>query len=300
MMHGLPTSDTASLMDQEFALAEQIVPSGVSVHPSAIVAPGARLADGVSIGPFCTVGADVVLERGVRLISHVALDGHTRIGEDAVIYPFCTVGLPPQDLKYKGEPTETVIGARTQLREHCTVHRGTVTGSGITRVGEDCLLMAVVHVAHDCVLGNNVIVANNVVMGGHVTIGDFAVIGGATALHQFVRIGRGAMVGGASGVEADVVPFGTVLGNRARLSGLNLVGLKRRGVDRASIHRLRTAFRQLFMPQEPAPVFAERLAQVRDAADDRMVAEMLAFIDAPSRRGLIRHAVGRMDDEDEG
>jgi UDP-N-acetylglucosamine acyltransferase len=150
------------------------------------------------------------------------------------------------------------------------------------------------------VLGNGVIVANNVVMGGHVTIGDNAVIGGASALHQFVRIGRGAMVGGASGVEADVVPFSTVLGNRARLSGLNLVGLKRRGVDRAGIHRLRAAFRALFMPGEPAPVFADRLAALRDAAEaDALVAEMLAFIDAPSRRGLIRHAIGRLEDEAE-
>jgi UDP-N-acetylglucosamine acyltransferase len=269
------------------------------VHPTAIVAPGARLAEGVSIGPFCTVGADVVLERGVRLVSHVAIDGHTHVGAGVTIYPFCTVGLPPQDLKYKGEPTETVIGAGTQLREHCTVHRGTVTGAGVTRIGENCLLMAVVHVAHDCVLGDGVIVANNVVMGGHVSIGDHAVIGGATALHQFVRIGRGAMVGGASGVEADVVPFGAVLGNRARLSGLNLVGLKRRGVDRASIHSLRAAFRTLFMPQEPADVFAARLAAVRAEAGNPMIADMLAFIDAPSRRGLIRYGVARLDEEPE-
>jgi UDP-N-acetylglucosamine acyltransferase len=285
-------------MDQELAVMDQIAPIGVPfVHPTAIVAPGAQLADGVSVGPFCTVGGDVVLDQGVRLISHVVVDGHTHVGAGVTVYPFCTVGLAPQDLKYKGEPTETIIGARSQLREHCTVHRGTVTGSGVTRVGEDCLLMAVVHVAHDCVLGNGVIVANNVVMGGHVSIGDNAVIGGATALHQFVRIGRGAMVGGASGVEADVVPFSTVLGNRARLSGLNLVGLRRRGVDRAGLHRIRAAFRALFMPAEPAGVFADRLAQVRAAASDPLVLEMLAFIDAPSHRGLIRHAVGHMDDD---
>jgi UDP-N-acetylglucosamine acyltransferase len=287
-------------MDQTLDLTKRPnAAAAPSIHPTAIVAPGAQLADGVSVGPFCTVGPDVVLEQGVRLVSHVAVDGHTVIGEAVIVYPFCTVGLAPQDLKYRGEPTETVIGARTQLREHCTIHRGTVTGSGVTRVGQDCLLMAVVHVAHDCVLGNGVIVANNVVMGGHVHIGENAVIGGATALHQFVRIGRGAMVGGASGVEADVVPFGTVLGNRARLSGLNLVGLKRRGVDRASLHRLRTAFRALFMPADPAPVFADRLAALRGEAPDALVDEMLAFIDAPSRRGLIRHAVGRLDDETE-
>jgi UDP-N-acetylglucosamine acyltransferase len=268
------------------------------IHPTALIAAGARVADDASIGPWCVIGPDVTIEPGVRLISHVVADGHTVIGAGAVLYPFCTVGLAPQDLKYKGEPTRTVIGPRTQIREHCTVHRGTVTGSGITRVGADCLLMAVVHVAHDCDLGDGVIVANNVVMGGHVTIGDGAVIGGATALHQFVRIGRAAMVGGASGVEADVIPFGTVLGNRARLTGLNVVGLKRRGVDRAGLHRLRAAFRLLFADGgEGGAVFAARLSEARAMADDPLVAEMLAFIDVPSRRGLVRTGAIRADEE---
>ncbi len=269
-----------------------------SIHTTALVAPGATIADNAVIGPWCSVGPDVVLEAGVRLVSHVVVDGRTRIGAGAVVYPFCTVGLPPQDLKYKGEPTETIIGPRTQVREHCTIHRGTVTGTGVTRVGADCLLMAVVHVAHDCALGDGVIVANNVVMGGHVTIGDNAVIGGAAALHQFVRIGRAAMVGGVSGVEADVVPFATVMGNRAYLSGLNLVGLKRRGVDRAGLHRLRTAFRTLF-GGGAGEVFADRVARVRETASDPYVLEMLAFIDAPSRRGLIRHSGRRLQEETE-
>jgi UDP-N-acetylglucosamine acyltransferase len=228
----------------------------------------------------------------------VVVDGHTVVGAGAVVYPFVTIGMAPQDLKYKGEPTETVIGPRTQIREHCTIHRGTVTGSGVTRVGADCLLMAVVHVAHDCALGNNVVVANNVVMGGHVTIGDYAVIGGASALHQFVRIGRGAMIGGASGVEADVVPFSTVLGNRAYLSGLNLVGLKRRGVDRAGLHRLRAAFRALFVGDDSGAVFAERVARVRAEAEDAFVIEMLDFIETASRRGLIRQ-MRRVDDDEQ-
>ena len=283
-------------MDQAAMLLDTIAARHGGIHPTAIIAPGAQVADDAQIGPWCTVGPDVVLEAGVRLVSHVVVDGHTVIGEGAVIYPFCTVGLPPQDMKYRGEPTETVIGARTQLREHCTVHRGTVTGSGDTRVGADCLLMAVVHIAHDCALGNGVIVANNVVMGGHVSIGDNAVIGGQSALHQFVRIGRGAMVGGASGVEADVVPFSTVLGNRAYLSGLNLVGLRRRGLDRAGLHRVRAAFRMLFVDGEG--VFADRLERVREmAADDAFVAEMLAFVEAPSRRGLIRHTAKRVEDD---
>jgi UDP-N-acetylglucosamine acyltransferase len=287
-------------MDQSATLLEKPAPAGARTHPTAIVAPGAQVAPDAEIGPWCSVGPDVVLESGVRLVSHVVVDGHTRIGAGALLYPFCTVGLAPQDLKYKGEPTETVIGARTQIREHCTIHRGTVTGSGVTSVGADCLLMAVVHVAHDCALGNGVIVANNVVMGGHVSIGDNAVIGGASALHQFVRIGRGAMVGGVSGVEADVVPFATVMGNRAYLTGLNLVGLKRRGVDRAGLHRLRAAFRALFAGGQNDEVFSQRLARVRATADDPYVLEMLAFVDAPSRRGLIRHMTRRMVDEDIG
>jgi len=285
-------------MDHAAMLAPLPASPGADIHPTAIVEPGARVAPDASVGPWCSVGADVVIESGARLVSHVAVDGHTVIGQGALLYPFCSVGLPPQDLKYQGEPTRTVIGARTQIREHCTIHRGTITGTGITRVGADCLLMAVVHVAHDCALGNGVIVANNVVMGGHVTIGDNAVIGGASALHQFVRIGRGAMVGGVSGVEADVVPFATVLGNRAHLSGLNLIGLRRRGVDRAGLHRLRVAFRTLFVGDDSGEVFAERLIRVRAGADDPLVLELLDFIDAPSRRGLIRHTAKRLDDEE--
>ncbi len=259
------------------------------IHPRALVAAGAEIGEGVEIGPWCSIGPKVVIEDGARLISHVVVEGRTRIGAGAVLYPFCTVGLPPQDLKYRGEPTETMIGARSQIREHCTIHRGTVTGSGITRIGADCLLMAVAHVAHDCAIGDGVIIANNVVMGGHVDIGDGAVIGGAAALHQFVRIGRGAMVGGVSGVEADVIPFGSVIGNRARLAGLNLVKLKRLGVARAEIHRLRRAFRTLF---RTGGVFAERVAEVRAAyGGDTLIAEILAFIDAPSHRGLIRAAI---------
>jgi UDP-N-acetylglucosamine acyltransferase len=241
-----------------------------SIHPSAIVADGAVLGQNVEIGPWCHVGPDVVLGDGVCLVSHAVVDGHTRLGEGVTLYPFASVGLPPQDLKYRGEPTRCEIGARTRIREHCTVHRGTATGSGITRVGAECLLMAVVHIAHDCVLGDGVIIANNVVMGGHVTIEDGAVIGGSAALHQFVRIGRGAMV----------------MGNRARLAGLNIVGLRRRGLDSAAIRRLRAAFRLLFQHEG---VFAARVGETRMRyGDDPIVAEILTFIEQPSKRGLIR------------
>ncbi len=272
-------------MDALAALSEPLL-AGAEIHPTAIVARSAELGRGVRIGPWCTVGPDVTIGDGARLVSHVVVDGHTQIGPDSILFPFCTVGLEPQDLKYRGEPTRCEIGARTQIREHCTIHRGTVTGRGITRVGEDCMLMAVAHVAHDCLLGDHVIVANNAVMGGHVSIGDHAVIGGAAAIHQFVRIGRAAMIGGVSGVEGDVIPFGSVIGNRARLTALNVIGLKRRGFDKAQILGLRTAFRSLF---HAGGVFATRLAETRARfGADPLVAEMLAFIDAPSHRGLIR------------
>jgi UDP-N-acetylglucosamine acyltransferase len=260
--------------------------NGARIHPTAIVARGAELGAGVRIGPFCTVGPNVVIDDGTALVSHVVVDGHAQIGSDVVLYPFVTVGMAPQDLKYNGEPTRCEIGARTQIREHCTIHRGTVTGKGITHVGSDCLIMAVAHVAHDCTLGDHVIIANNVVMGGHVSIGDHAVIGGAAAIHQFVRIGRAAMIGGVSGVEADVIPFGSAIGNRARLAGLNVIGLKRRGFDKTQIQRLHTAFRTLFRHEG---VFAQRLAEARKLyGEDPLIAEVLAFIDASSHRGLIR------------
>ena len=261
------------------------------IHPNAIVSEGAVLGRGVRIGPWCSVGPDVRLGDGVTLVSHVVVDGLTVIGEGAQLYPFCTVGLAPQDLKYRGEPTRCEIGARTVIRENVTVHRGTAGGIGITRVGRDCLLMANAHVAHDCLIGNGVILVNNVVMGGHVEIGDHARIMGAAALHQFVRIGRAAMVGGVCGVEADVIPYGSVMGNRARLVGLHWVWLRRNGAAPADMQRLRRAFAVLY-PREPeAEVFEERLARVREGfADDARVAEILAFIEAPSKRGLVRIA----------
>ena len=264
------------------------------IHPTAIIAPGAFIGSGAEIGPFCTIGPDVRIGDGVRLVSHVVVDGHTVVGDGAQLFPFCTVGMAPQDLKYRGEPTRTEIGPRTLIREHVSIHRGTPGGRGLTSIGADCMLMAVTHVAHDCALGNGVVVANNAVMGGHVVIGDNAVIGGAAAIHQFVRIGRAAMIGGVSGVEADVVPFGMVIGNRGRLSGLNVIGLRRRGFDRAQIHAVRAAFHEMFW--SPG-VFAARVAAVRArSGDDPLIGEILAFMDAPSKRGLIRSGVAAQDD----
>ncbi|MSP30436.1 MAG: acyl-ACP--UDP-N-acetylglucosamine O-acyltransferase [Acetobacteraceae bacterium] len=261
------------------------------IHPSAVIARGAEIGSGVQIGPFCAIGANVVIGDGVELVSHVVIDGHTHISSGVKLYPFSSIGLAPQDIRYKDEPTRCVIGARSQIREHCSIHRGTPTGLGVTTVGTDCILMAVTHVAHDCTLGNGVIVANNVVMGGHVWIGDNAIIGGQSAIHQFTRIGRGAMIGGVTGVEADVVPFGMVVGNRGLLTGLNVIGLTRLDYERPRIHRLRAAFRLLFAGKS---VFAERLVQIRaQFADEPLVTEMLAFIDQPSKRGLIHASLSR-------
>jgi UDP-N-acetylglucosamine acyltransferase len=256
------------------------------IHPNANIAPGARIADGVTIGPFCTVGPNVSLAVGVELVSHVVVDGHTEIGEGVRVFPFATIGMAPQDLKYKGEPTRCVLGARTLVREGATIHRGSVGGVGITTVGPDCMIMATSHVGHDCTLERNVILANDVILGGHVHIEDTVFVGGGTAIHQFVRIGRHAVIGGMSGVEADVIPYGSAMGNRARLIGLNLVGLRRRGYSRPQIHALRAMFRLLF---RETGIFADRLVIAAERfAGDAQVAEILSFVAAPSKRGLCK------------
>jgi UDP-N-acetylglucosamine acyltransferase len=265
------------------------------VHPRALVAAGARIGDNVTIGPWCQIGPDVTIEDGANLISHVVVDGQTKIGAESVLYPFVTVGMAPQDLKYKGEPTRCEIGARCHLREHVTVHRGTVTGSGLTHVGDGCLLMAGVHVAHDCEIGNNVVIANNVLLGGHVHIGPYAVLGGGAAVHQFTRIGRAAMIGGMAGVERDVIPFATVMGNRAYLAGLNIIGLRRRGYDRAQINAVRGAFKLMFLGPG---VFNDRVEEARQTyAAEPLVLEMLDFIASSGKRGLIHAAVEVTDDD---
>ena len=254
------------------------------IHPSAIVHPNARVGEGAEIGPFCVVGPDVVLGERARLISHVAVDGITSIGEDTHIYPFASIGHRPQDLKYRGEPSRLEIGARNQIREHVTMNPGTEGGGMVTKVGNDCLFMMSSHVAHDCVIGDSVILVNNATLAGHVVIGDFAIMGGLSAAHQFVRIGRHAMIGGMTGVETDIIPYATVTGNRAHLSGLNLVGLKRRGYERDAIHALRNAYRLLFAPEG---TMAERLEEVSEQfKDQELVMEIVDFIRADSSRSI--------------
>jgi UDP-N-acetylglucosamine acyltransferase len=255
-----------------------------SIHPTAIVEPGAKLGDGARIGPYCIVGANVELGAGVELISHVVVAGHTSIGARARIHPFAALGQPPQDLKYKGEPTRLVVGEDCIVREHATLHPGTVTGRSITEVGNKCLIMVGAHVAHDCKVGNNVVMVNGATLGGHVDVGDFAILGGISAVHQFVRIGKYAMIGGMTGVEGDVIPYGLVMGDRARLQGLNIVGLKRRGFGREQIHDLRTAYRLLFAQEG---TLAERLDDVTELyAKAGAVMDIVAFIRGANNRPI--------------
>jgi len=255
-----------------------------SIHPSAIVEPGVKLGAGVEVGPFCHVGANVELGDGVRLMSHVVVGGHTRIGAGTKVFPFAVLGMPPQHLKYHGEPSRLIIGRNCQIREHVTMHPGTEVGTMETLVGDECLFMVGVHIAHDCRVGNKVVMANNVLLGGHVEVGDFANFGGGAAVHQYVRIGRHAMIGGLSGVENDVIPYGSVMGDRGRLSGLNIIGLKRRGFSREDIHTLRNAYRLLFAQEGN---MAERVSDVSELfRDNAPVLDIIEFIRADSSRSI--------------
>ncbi|KRA65130.1 UDP-N-acetylglucosamine O-acyltransferase [Caulobacter sp. Root655] len=254
------------------------------IHPSAIVSPEAELGQDVEIGPFCTVGPKVQLGDGVRLVSHVVVDGATAIGAGTQVYPFAFLGGAPQHLAHKGEDTRLVIGERNTIREHVTMHTGTVGGGGVTTVGSDSLYMVGAHVAHDCVIGDRVTFANNATLGGHVVIGDFVFMGGLSAVHQFTRIGRYSFVGGGGVVTKDIIPYGSVWGNHAHLEGLNLVGLKRRGFTREAINALRAAYRLLFADEG---TFQERLDDVVEAhAGTPEVMEIVDFIRAEANRPL--------------
>jgi len=216
------------------------------LHPTAIVAPEAILAEDVIVGPYCIVGEDVTLAAGVTLGSHAVIDGRTIIGDGTRVFPFASIGLEPQDLKYRGEQSELVIGRNNTIREYVTMNPGTAGGGMVTRVGDNCLFMVGAHVAHDCQIANHVIMANNATLAGHVVVEEYAVLGGLCAIHQYVRIGKHAMIGGMSGVERDVIPYGQVMGERARLYGLNIIGMQRRGFSREDIQGLRNAYQFLF------------------------------------------------------
>lgn len=247
-----------------------------TIHPTALVDPASRLGTGVTVGPFCVVGPDADLGDGVTLVSHVVVAGHTRIGTGTKVFPFASLGTAPQDLKYRGEPSRLEIGSDCVIREHVTMNTGTEGGGMLTRVGNRCLIMVGAHVAHDCAIGDNVILVNNATLAGHVRIADNAILGGLSAVHQWVRIGEGAFIGGMSGVENDVIPYGTVLGNRAHLGGLNLVGLRRANHPREDVHALRAAFKALFSSDEPLSVRVDRIAESH--AGSPLVARMVAFI----------------------
>ncbi len=264
----------------------------MAIHSTAIIDPAATLGTDVSIGPYCVIGPKVTLGKGVKLHSHVVIEGDTTIGENTEIFPFASIGLAPQDLKYKGEASSLIIGARCRIREHVTINPGTQGGGLVTRIGDDCLIMIGAHVAHDCQIGSHVILVNNATLAGHVHVGDHAIVGGNSAVHQFVRIGAHAMIGGMSGVENDVIPYGTVMGDRARLAGLNLVGLERRGFSREQITELRSAYRMLFAPEG---TFAERLESVAANYNGAPVNDILSFVREKSPRPLCQPRAGERE-----
>lgn len=251
----------------------------MNIHPTSIIEPGAQLGVGVRIGPFCCVGSNVVLGDYVELVSHISISGFTTIGEKTKIFPFASIGHRPQDLKYAGEPSKTIIGSNNTIREYVTIQPGTADDAMQTVVGNHCLLMVGSHVAHDCVVGDHVIMSNNATLGGHVKVGDYTIIGGLAAVKQHVRIGAHAMIGGMAGVERDVIPFGMVIGERGWLNGLNLVGMKRRGFSKDAIAKLQEIYLSLFtVDNQP---LSERFKMLRERyIDDEDVRIILDFLDS--------------------
>lgn len=254
------------------------------VHPSAYVEEGAEIGADCFVGPFALIGPEVVLQRGVTVKSHAVVTGWTEIGEDSVIFPFATVGEVPQDLKFKGEHTRLTVGARCRIREGATLNTGTEGGGGLTRIGDDCLLMTGAHVGHDAQLGNRVILANQVAIAGHCQIGDDVIIGGLSGIHQFVRVGKGAIIGAVTMVTNDVLPYGLVQGPRGVLDGLNLVGLKRRGVERSDITAMRAAFQMLAQGEGS---FHDRARRLAEETESPYVREMTDFILSASDRNFL-------------
>lgn len=255
-----------------------------NIHPSSVIADGAVIGDGCTIGPFCVIGPDVVLADNVTLKSHVVVDGDTHIGADTVVFSFAVLGEIPQDLKFGGEKTRLRIGARNRIREHVTMNTGTAGGGNETLIGDDCLFMAGCHIAHDAQIGNRVVIVNSTAIAGHCIIEDDVIVGGLCGVHQFVRIGKGAIIGALSMVTHDVIPHGLVMGPRGELDGLNLVGLKRKGVDRADITALRAAFQAL---RDGEGTFHDRAERLRGESASAYVQQMVDFIIGQSDRGFL-------------
>ncbi|MFN4153286.1 MAG: acyl-ACP--UDP-N-acetylglucosamine O-acyltransferase [Paracoccaceae bacterium] len=254
------------------------------IHPMAVVEPGAVIGAGVEIGPFAVIGAEVSLAAGVVVKSHAVVTGWTSVGEGTVIYPFACVGEVPQDLKFKGERTRLIVGARCKIREGATLNTGTEGGGGVTTVGDDCLLMTGAHVGHDASLGNRVVLANQAAIAGHCQIGDDVIVGGLSGVHQWVRVGRGAIIGAVTMVTNDVLPHGLVQGPRGVLDGLNLVGLKRRGVERSEITALRAGYQMLAQGEGS---FLDRARRLADETESAHVREMTDFILSASDRSFL-------------
>ncbi len=271
--------------------------TGVEIHPTALVHPKAELGLEVSVGPYTIIGEHVKIGRGTHVMSHVYLDGWTEIGERCRVFPYASIGAPPQHLLYKGEPTRVVIGNDNILREYVTVHRGTVAGGGITKIGQQNLLMAYAHVAHDCELGNQVIMANAAMLAGHITVGDHAIIGGLVGVHQYVRIGPFVMIGACSAVGQDVPPFMRAAGGyRAKLYGLNSVGLRRQGFAQERIAALKRAYEVLFRSgHRVAEAMKLAKEQFKDNAD---VLAVVSFMEG-TRRGVCRSVDPSLEDDEE-
>lgn len=256
------------------------------IHPTAVVDPAARIAEGCKIGPYCIVGPTVSLGEGVELHSHVVVEGRTTIGARTRIFPFSSIGQPPQDLKYKGEPSELRIGSGNLIREHVTMNTGTEGGGMVTQVGDNCLFMPGSHVAHDCKIGNHVIMANHTTLAGHVVLEDYVIMGGLSGAQQFVRIGRGAIIGAMAGAKSDVIPYGMVMGRPGLLAGLNLIGLKRAGVDGKEIQDLKKAYDHLFSTEG---TFAERLDTVEQTYGGRgTIDTLVGFLRAETSRPILQ------------
>jgi UDP-N-acetylglucosamine acyltransferase len=254
------------------------------IHSSAIIDPKAKIGANARIGPFCVIGPEVEIGDDAQLKSHVVLAGKTRIGARARIFPFASVGHEPQDLKFHGEDSQLYIGDDVLIREGVTINPGTEGGGLITSIGHHCTFLANSHVAHDCRIGNHVIFSNNVMLAGHCHVGDYAIIGGGAAVHQFCRVGAHSFVGGLSGVENDLIPYGIAVGNRARLAGLNIVGLKRRGFERDAIHDIRRAYRLLFADEGTLQERVEDVAA--EFASHPLVHEILDFIREGGNRSI--------------
>ena len=254
------------------------------IHGSAIVESGAIVGSGCKIGPFCHIGSEVVLKERVMLKSHVIVTGVTEIGEDTVVFPFSVLGEIPQDLKFRGETTRLKIGSRNRIREHVTMNTGTKGGGGLTSIGDDCLFMAGCHVAHDVQVANRVILVNNVALGGHCILENDVIVGGLSGIHQFVRIGEGAIIGAVTMVANDVIPYGLVQAPRGELDGLNLVGLKRRGVARGDIMALRAAFQTLAQGEG---TFQERARRLGEDSDSEYVQRIVGFVTGETDRSFI-------------